>query len=224
MFYFIFFEGIRITDINERERIKEILKLLKKDYPNPTVALNFSNPLEMLIATILSAQATDVKVNEVTQDLFKKYKTARDYAEADRTELENDIRPTGFYHNKAKYLQEACKLIVEKFDGKVPDTMEGLISLPGVARKTANIVISNAFGKIEGIAVDTHVKRLSQRLGLTKNKNPDKIEQDLMAIIPKKDWFQFTYMIIDHGRKICHAKKPEHDKCVVRELCPSANI
>ena len=224
MFYFIFFEGIRITDINERERIKEILKLLKKDYPNPTVALNFSNPLEMLIATILSAQATDVKVNEVTQYLFKKYKTARDYAEVDRTQLENDIRPTGFYHNKAKYLQEACKLIVEKFDGKVPDTMEGLISLPGVARKTANIVISNAFGKIEGIAVDTHVKRLSQRLGLTKNKNPDKIEQDLMAIIPKKDWFQFTYMIIDHGRKICHAKKPEHDKCVVRELCPSANI
>ena len=224
MFYFIFFEGIRITDINERERIKEILKLLKKDYPNPTVALNFSNPLEMLIATILSAQATDVKVNEVTQYLFKKYKTARDYAEVDRTQLENDIRPTGFYHNKAKYLQEACKLIVEEFDGKVPDTMEGLISLPGVARKTANIVISNAFGKIEGIAVDTHVKRLSQRLGLTKNKNPDKIEQDLMAIIPKKDWFQFTYMIIDHGRKICHAKKPEHDKCVVRELCPSANI
>lgn len=224
MFYFIFFEGIRITDINERERIKEILKLLKKDYPNPTVALNFSNPLEMLIATILSAQATDVKVNEVTQYLFKKYKTARDYAEVDRTQLENDIRPTGFYHNKAKYLQEACKLIVEEFDGKVPDTMEGLISLPGVARKTANIVISNAFGKIEGIAVDTHVKRLSQRLGLTKNKNPDKIEQDLMAIIPKKDWFQFTYMIIDHGRRICHAKKPEHDKCVVRELCPSANI
>jgi len=178
----------------------------------------------MLIATILSAQATDVKVNEVTKDLFKKYKTARDYAEADRTKLENDIRPTGFYRNKAKYLQEACKLIVEEFDGKIPDTMEGLMSLPGVARKTANIVISNAFGKIEGIAVDTHVKRLSQRLGLTTNKNPDKIEQDLMAIIPKKDWFQFTYMIIDHGRKICHAKKPEHDKCIVRELCPSVNV
>jgi len=210
--------------MDDKERIKEIRKLLKKEYPKPTVALNFSNPLEMLIATILSAQATDVKVNEVTKDLFKNYKTARDYAEADRTELENDIRPTGFYRNKAKYLQEACKLIIEKFDGNVPDTMEGLISLPGVARKTANIVISNAFGKIEGIAVDTHVKRLSQRLGLTKNKNPDKIEQDLMAIIPKKEWFQFTYMIIDHGRKICHAKKPEHDKCVVRELCPSANI
>jgi len=197
---------------------------LKKEYPKPTVALKFSNPLEMLIATILSAQATDVKVNEVTKDLFKKYKTARDYAEADRTKLENDIRPTGFYRNKAKYLQEACKLIVEEFDGKIPDTMEGLMSLPGVARKTANIVISNAFGKIEGIAVDTHVKRLSQRLGLTTNKNPDKIEQDLMAIIPKKDWFQFTYMIIDHGRKICHAKKPEHDKCIVRELCPSVNV
>lgn len=210
--------------MDEKERIQEIRKLLKKEYPKPTVALNFTNPLEMLIATILSAQATDVKVNEVTKDLFKNYKTARDYAEADRTELENDIRPTGFYRNKAKYLQEACKLIIEKFDGNVPDTMEGLISLPGVARKTANIVISNAFGKIEGIAVDTHVKRLSQRLGLTKNKNPDKIEQDLMAIIPKKEWFQFTYMIIDHGRKICHAKKPEHDKCVVRELCPSANV
>ena len=213
-----------MKDIKENDRIKEIISLLKKDYPKPKLALDFSNPLEMLIATILSAQATDVKVNEVTKDLFKKYKTARDYAEADRTELENDIRPTGFYHNKAKYLQEACKLIEEKFDGKVPDTMEGLISLPGVARKTANIVISNAFGKIEGIAVDTHVKRLSQRLELTKNKNPDKIERDLMEIIPKKDWFQFTYMIIDHGRKICHAKKPEHDKCVVRDLCPSANI
>jgi endonuclease-3 len=215
---------MKIKDMDEKERIKEIRKLLKKEYSNPTVALNFSNPLEMLIATILSAQATDIKVNEVTKDLFKKYKTASDYAEANRTELENDIRPTGFYHNKAKYLQEACKLIVEEYDGKVPDTMDGLISLPGVARKTANIVISNAFGKIEGIAVDTHVKRLSQRLGLTKNKNPDKIEQDLMAIIPKKEWFQFTYMIIDHGRKICHAKKPEHDKCVVRELCPSANV
>ena len=213
-----------MKDIKENDRIKEIISLLKKDYPKPKLALDFSNPLEMLIATILSAQATDIKVNEVTKDLFGKYKTARDYAEADRTELENDIRPTGFYHNKAKYLQEACKLIEEKFDGKVPDTMEGLISLPGVARKTANIVISNAFGKIEGIAVDTHVKRLSQRLGLTKNKNPDKIERDLMEIIPKKDWFQFTYMIIDHGRKICHAKKPEHDKCVVRDLCPSANI
>jgi len=213
-----------LKDIKENDRIKEIISLLKKDYPKPKIALDFSNPLEMLIATILSAQATDIKVNEVTKDLFGKYKTARDYAEADRTELENDIRPTGFYHNKAKYLQEACKLIEEKFDGKVPDTMEGLISLPGVARKTANIVISNAFGKIEGIAVDTHVKRLSQRLELTKNKNPDKIERDLMEIIPKKDWFQFTYMIIDHGRKICHAKKPEHDKCVVRDLCPSANI
>lgn len=213
-----------MKDIKENDRIKEIISLLKKDYPKPKIALDFSNPLEMLIATILSAQATDIKVNEVTKDLFEKYKTARDYAEADRTELENDIRPTGFYHNKAKYLQEACKLIEEKFDGKVPDTMEGLISLPGVARKTANIVISNAFGKIEGIAVDTHVKRLSQRLELTKNKNPDKIERDLMEIIPKKDWFQFTYMIIDHGRKICHAKKPEHDKCVVRDLCPSANI
>ncbi|MFX1465568.1 MAG: endonuclease III [Promethearchaeota archaeon] len=213
-----------MKDLEEKDRIKEILRLLKKEYPKPKIALNFSNPLELLVATILSAQATDVKVNEVTKDLFKMYKTPRDYAEADRTALENDIRPTGFYRNKAKFLQEACKLIVEKYDSRVPDTMEGLISLPGVARKTANIVIANAFGKIEGIAVDTHVKRLSQRLGLTKNKNPDKIERDLMAIIPKKDWFQFTYMIIDHGRKICHAKKPEHAKCIVRELCPSANI
>jgi endonuclease-3 len=210
--------------MNEKERIKEILKLLKEEYPNPKVALNFSKPLEMLIATILSAQATDVKVNEVTKDLFKKYKTVHDYAEADRTELENDIRSTGFYRNKAKYLQEASKLIIEKFDGKVPDTMEELISLPGVARKTANIVLANAFGKIEGIAVDTHVKRLSQRLGLTNNKNPDKIERDLMEIIPKKDWFQFTYMLIDHGRKICSAKKPAHDKCVVQDLCPSSDI
>ncbi|MCK5588593.1 MAG: endonuclease III, partial [Candidatus Lokiarchaeota archaeon] len=148
----MFKEGIQLKDIEEKDRIKEIISVLKKDYPKPKLALDFSNPLETLIATILSAQATDIKVNEVTKDLFEKYKTARDYAEADRTELENDIRPTGFYHNKAKYLQEACKLIEEKFDGKVPDTMEGLISLPGVARKTANIVISNAFGKIEGIA------------------------------------------------------------------------
>jgi endonuclease-3 len=210
--------------MKEQDRIAEILKLLKKEYPHPKIALNFSNPLELLVATILSAQCTDDRVNEVTKDLFKKYKTARDYAEADRTELENDIRRTGFYRNKARFLQEACKLIMEKFDGNVPDTMEGLISLPGVARKTANIVLSNAFGKIEGIAVDTHVKRLSERLGLTKNKDPDKIEQDLMKMIPKNDWFQFTYMLINHGRKICAAKKPAHDKCVVRELCPSANI
>jgi endonuclease-3 len=213
-----------MKDMDENERIKEVLKLLKKEYPTPQIALNFTNPLELLIATILSAQCTDVKVNEVTKDLFKKYKTARDYAEADRAELENDIRSTGFYRNKAKFLQEACKLIVETYNSKVPDTMADLISLPGVARKTANIVISNAFNKIEGIAVDTHVKRLSQRLGLTKNKNPDKIERDLMEVIPKKDWFQFTYMLIDHGRKICTAKKPAHDKCVVRDLCPSADI
>ncbi len=208
----------------DKNRVSKIIELLKKEYPDTKIALKFTNPLEILVATILSAQCTDERVNMVTKDLFKKYRTAKDYAQADISELENDIRSTGFYRNKAKWIKNGCKMLVEKFDSKVPDNMEDLIKLPGVARKTANIVLSNAYGVIEGIAVDTHVKRLSQRLGLTKNKNPDKIEQDLMSLVPREDWFLFTYLLITHGRKICKARKPLHKVCVLYDLCPSNQL
>lgn len=204
-----------------KEKISKIINLLKKEYPDAHIALKFSNPLELLVATVLSAQCTDVTVNRVTTALFKKYKTAKDYANADTKEFEQDIRSTGFYHNKAKNIINAAKLIVERYSGRVPDTMERLITLPGVARKTANIVLFNAFNKIEGIAVDTHVRRLSQRLTLTENEDPEKIEQDLMTLIPKGMWGKFSYLLIDHGRKICIAKMPLCPKCVLRNLCPS---
>jgi endonuclease-3 len=174
------------------------------------------------VATILSAQATDKQVNVVTKSLFKKYKTAKDYADADLSELEQDIRSTGFYRNKAKHLKNAAKLLVEKYDGKVPRTMDKLVELQGVARKTANIVLSNAFGIIAGIAVDTHVKRLSQRLGLTENKNPDKIEKDLMDIFPKIQWEKITNLLIFHGRNVCMARKPNCKECTLNKICPSA--
>jgi len=200
----------------------EILKILKKEYPGSKTALSYSNPLELLVSTILSAQCTDERVNIVTKTLFKKYKTARDYANAHLKEFEQDIRSTGFFHNKAKNIIAACKIINEKFNGKVPKTMEELITLPGVARKTANIVLSNAYGIIEGIAVDTHVRRVSQRLEFTKNDNPDKIEQDLMNLFPKNEWFCINYLLIEHGRKICKAQKPLCPECPVNKLCPSA--
>ncbi len=207
--------------MNQKQRASRIIGLLKKEYPNARIALHFSNPLELLIATALSAQCTDVMVNRVTATLFKKYKTAKDYANANLKEFEQDVRSTGFYHNKAKNIINAARLIIEKFNANVPDTMEKLITLPGVARKTANIVLFNAFNKIEGIAVDTHVRRLSQRLGLTKNEDPQKIEQDLMVLIPKDMRGRFSYLLIDHGRKICIAKKPLCPECVLKNLCPS---
>ncbi len=199
-----------------------MITLLKKEYPGVKIALHYSDPLELLIATILSAQCTDKQVNEVTKNLFKKYRTLQDYIKTPQEELEKDIYSTGFYRNKAKNIKELSKLLVNEFDSKVPDTMEALLTLPGVARKTANIVLSGAFGKIDGIAVDTHVKRIAFRLGLTANTNPEKIEKDLMKIIPKNDWDIFTLLLIHHGRKVCNARKPLCGECVLNKLCKSA--
>lgn len=202
----------------------KILALLKKNYPRATTALSFHNPLEILVATILSAQCTDTRVNIVTKTLFKKYRTAKDYAKADLKTFQQEIRSTGFYRNKAKHIVGAAKMIEGRFGGKVPDSMEQLILLPGVARKTANIVLAHGFGKIEGIAVDTHVKRVSFRLGLTKNTDPEKIEIDLMKITDKKDWALLSNMLIAHGRATCIARKPLCPECVVVALCPSKKL
>ncbi len=208
--------------LEPRQRILKIIEHLEKLYPNAKTALNWSNPLELLVATILSAQTTDVQINIVTKTLFKKYKTAEDYANVDIKELEQDIHSTGFYHNKARNLKGCCQLLVNKFNGQVPGTMDELLELPGVARKTANIVLYNAYGVTAGIAVDTHVNRLSQRLGLTQQKDQNKIEQDLMAITPKEKWMPLTDLLIFHGRQVCMAKKPKCDVCVLSKICPSA--
>jgi len=206
-----------------KQRIDEIIAQLYKAYPRSRTALRFESPLQILVATILSAQCTDERVNQVTPSLFRKYRTPRDFASVDQKILEEEIRSTGFFRNKAKSIVGASKKIVEDFDGAVPDNMEDLLTLPGVARKTANIVLSSAFKKAEGIAVDTHVKRLSQRLGLSKENAPDKIEQDLMAIVPKKDWIDFNYMLVLHGRAVCPARKPRCPGCQLKRLCPSAS-
>jgi len=211
----------RKLDPHEKERLLKILERLKAAYPDAKIALKFSNPLELLVATILSAQCTDERVNEVTRELFKKYRTAKDYAEAPLEQLAEDIRPTGFYQQKAKYIKEAARMIVEEFGGEVPRTMEEMLRLPGVARKTANIVLANAYGVIDGIPVDTHVRRLAKRLGFSQEKDPNKIEKDLMEIIPKEDWAFIPYVFQQHGRKICKARKPLCEKCVVKDLCPS---
>jgi endonuclease-3 len=208
--------------LEPKQRVEKTIELIEKQYPNAKTALNFTNPLEILLATILSAQTTDVTVNIVTKNLFKKYRIAEDYANADIVELEQIIYSTGFYHNKAKNLQKCCQLLVEKFQSKVPKTMEELLELPGVARKTANIVLYNAFGITAGIAVDTHVTRLSQRLGLTQKKDQNKIEQDLMQITPKEKWMPLTDLLIFHGRNVCKAKKPHCEVCVLNKICPSA--
>jgi len=211
-----------VIHLEPKQRVEKIIELIEKQYPNAKTALNFTNPLEILLATILSAQTTDVTVNIVTRNLFKKYRTAEDYVNADIVELEQVIHSTGFYHNKAKNLQKCCQLLVEKFHSQVPKTMEELLELPGVARKTANIVLYNAFGITAGIAVDTHVTRLSQRLGLTKQKDQNKIEQDLMQITPKEKWMPLTDLLIFHGRNVCKAKKPHCEVCVLNKICPSA--
>ena len=202
-----------------KEKAKEVIKRLKKTYPDAKIALKFENPLQLLIATILSAQCTDERVNEVTKELFRKYKTAEDFAKADLNELAEDIKSTGFYKQKARYIKEACKIIVEKHKGEVPKTIEELMDLPGVARKTANIVLANAYGIVEGIPVDTHVRRLSQRIGLATSKQPEKIEKELMEVVPKKDWLIFPYLMQTHGRKVCIAKKPKCEECVLKDLC-----
>jgi endonuclease-3 len=212
------------VEMDKKEVMAEIIRKLKKEYPVLKSALNFSSPFELLAATILSAQTTDVHVNKVTETLFKKYKNVNDFANTDSATLEKDVSSVNFYRNKARNIQNAARIIIEKFNGEVPRTMEDLISLPGVARKTANIVLYNVFGIIEGIAVDTHVIRLAGRLGLTKNEDPVKIEKDLMEIVPKKEWGNITHLLIFHGRKICQAKKPMHKDCVLFDICPSRNI
>ena len=203
---------------------KKILTDLKKTYPDAGCSLSFRSPLELLIATILSAQCTDVQVNKVTPHLFRQFHSAQGYAEAPLELLEDAIRTTGFFHNKAKNIQNACREIVEKFDGKVPDTMELLVSLPGVGRKTANVVLSNGFGRNEGFVVDTHVFRLSHRLGLSQGKTPEKVEQELMQLFPQKDWAYLSHAFILHGRQICNARKPQCADCPLKKDCPQLGM
>ncbi|HZX36294.1 MAG TPA: endonuclease III [Thermodesulfobacteriota bacterium] len=204
--------------MNAKEKAGKILSILKKEFPSAKIALRHSTPLELLVSTILSAQCTDKRVNKTTPTLFKKFKTANDYASADPKELEDAVKSINFFRNKAKSIRACCKKITEKFNGKIPNTVEGLTSLPGVGRKTANIVLANAFD-IPALAVDTHVKRVSQRLGLTKNQDPDKIEQDLCKIILKRFWPNTTTLFILHGRKTCKAKNPLCPECPIKRLC-----
>jgi endonuclease-3 len=213
---------IKVDKDEAGQRVKKIWPILKKTYPDAKIALRFVNPLELLIATILSAQCTDVRVNMVTKDLFKKYKSAADWTGADLKQIELDIRSTGFFRNKALNIKGACARIAEQYGGKVPGTMEELLTLPGVGRKTANCVLGDAFG-IPGITCDTHVIRLSRRLGLSENSDPVKLEFDLAEIVPKKDWTAFSHLVITHGRNICKARKPNCPECPVAKHCPSAN-
>ncbi|MFA5038561.1 MAG: endonuclease III [Candidatus Omnitrophota bacterium] len=206
------------------KRVDQIVVRLKKKYPHPQIALRFETPIELLVATILSAQCTDKRVNIVTEGLFKKYRTAKDYAVADPQEFAEEIRTTGFYRNKARNVVAAAKKIVAEHNGRVPETMKELLELPGVARKTANVVLYNAFGKSEGIAVDTHMIRVCNRLALTKHKEPVKIEQDLMKQLDRKEWGDFTLRIVLHGRQTCVARNPQCPSCVLAAVCPSKKI
>ncbi len=205
-------------------RTKEIIKRLKKVFPNAQTALIHRNPLELLVATILSAQCTDVRVNKVTPILFRKYKSPKEYASADISELENEIKSTGFYHAKAKNIINCCKMLVEKYNGEIPTKIDELIKLPGVGRKTANVVLGGYFGIVSGIVIDTHVKRIAVRLGLSENADPEKIEIDLMGIVSKKNWIDFGDLLIWHGRNFCTARKPKCTDCPVSDLCPSAKL
>jgi endonuclease III len=200
----------------------EVTARLKAEYPDASTELDWSNPLELLVATILSAQTTDVQVNRVTESLFSKYRTAEDYADSTPDELEADIRPTGFYRNKARSLRAMASALVEEHGGEVPRTMSELVALPGVGRKTANVVLGNAFGTNEGIVVDTHVRRVSGRLGLTESSDPVKIEQELMGLVPEGDWTSFSHLLILHGRRTCKARKPDCPNCILNDICPSA--
>ncbi len=205
-------------------RTAEIIKRLKKAYPTAHCALNHTNAFELLIATILSAQCTDERVNIVTSTLFRKYRSPKDFADVAQEELEQDIHSTGFFRNKAKSIRGAANRIIDEFGGHVPETMDEILSLPGVARKTANVVLGNAFGIASGVVVDTHVSRLSQRLGITTEKSPEKIELDLQALVPKKHWVIFSHWLIFHGRQICQARKPKCTECVLADICPSYKI
>ena len=200
----------------------EVTARLKAEYPDARTELDWSNPLELLVATILSAQTTDVQVNRVTESLFSKYRTAEDYADSTPDELEEDIRPTGFYRNKARSLRGMASALVEEHGGEVPRTMSELVALPGVGRKTANVVLGNAFGTNEGIVVDTHVRRVSGRLGLTESQDPVKIEQELMEVVPEEDRTIFSHLLILHGRRTCKARKPDCPNCILNDICPSA--
>ncbi|MGI8836693.1 MAG: endonuclease III [Pyrinomonadaceae bacterium] len=207
-----------------KARTRKIIGLLKKAYPDAKCSLNHSNAFELLIATILSAQCTDARVNIVTQDLFRKYRKPEDYLKVSEKELQRDIRTTGFFRNKTKSIQGTAKALSEQYGGKVPDKIEELLELPGVARKTANVVMGNAFGISSGVVVDTHVTRLSHRLGLSTEKTAEKIENDLIALVPKKDWIIFPHLLIAHGRAICKARNPLCDQCVIEKHCPSSYL
>jgi endonuclease-3 len=213
---------VKVNKAEAAERVKRIWPILKKTHPDAKIALNFANPLELLIATILSAQCTDVRVNIVTKDLFKKYRSAKDWAKADLKQIESDIKSTGFYHNKAVSIKGACTVISREFGDKVPESMDELVELPGVGRKTANVVLGNAFGT-PGIVCDTHVIRLSRRLGLSENTDAVKLEFDLAEIVPKKNWTRFSDLLIFHGRNICKARKPDCGNCPISKYCPAAN-
>ncbi|HEX8145532.1 MAG TPA: endonuclease III [Pyrinomonadaceae bacterium] len=206
----------------EKQRTRKIISRLKREYPNARCSLNHSSPLELLIATILSAQCTDERVNLVTADLFRKYRSPSDYALAPQGELEADIRSTGFFRNKAKAIQGSCRMIIERYEGRVPARLEELLEMPGVARKTANVVLGNAYGISAGVVVDTHVARLARRLGLSAHQQPEKIERDLMELVPRRDWIAFPHLLIAHGRRVCKARKPLCAECVIEPLCPSS--
>lgn len=208
--------------MTKKLRARKIIEILQRVYPTAHCELVFSNPLELLVATILSAQCTDKRVNMVTAELFQRYRTASDYARAGEEEMEEAIHSTGFYRNKARNIRAMGAELVEKYNGEVPDTMDALIQLPGVGRKTANVVLGNAFGKNEGVVVDTHVSRVSHRLGLTTSRNPEKIERELMALIPREEWTNFSHWLIWHGRQRCYARKPDCAGCDLQEICPSA--
>ena len=215
----------RAAALKERtDRAKKIVALLRAAYPGSKAFLDHTTPLELLVATMLSAQCTDKKVNEITKPLFKKYRSAHDFACARQEVLEQEVHQTGFFRMKAKNIIAAAQRLCSAYGGRVPDTMEDLVSLPGVARKTANIVLSSAFNKAAGIAVDVHVKRLSGRLGLSSQSNPDKIEQDLMSLLPRQDWIDFNHLMVDHGRAVCIARKPRCPVCVLSRICPSACV
>lgn len=209
---------------DEKARTAEIIKRLKKTYPDAHCALNHSNAFELLVATILSAQCTDERVNIVTSTLFRKYRGPQDFASVAQEELERDVKSTGFFRNKAKNIRGASQRILDEYNGEVPNRMDDLLTLAGVARKTANVVLGNAFGIASGVVVDTHVARLSQRLGLTKEKTPEKIELDLQALVPKKHWVMFSHWLIFHGRQICQARKPKCTECVLADQCPSYKL
>ncbi|MEM2321253.1 MAG: endonuclease III [Candidatus Bathyarchaeia archaeon] len=206
-----------------KEKIVQIISLLESVHPDAKLILKWSNPLELLVAAMLAAQFNDDIVNRVTENLFKKYRTAANYAYANLEEFENDIKSVRFHRAKAKNIKEACRILLKKYNGEVPKTMEELLSLPGVGRKTANVVLSNAFGIIEGIIVETHVSRVSKRLGLTDKTDPDEIEKDLMELVPREKWLRFANLLIFHGRKICKARNPKCSECILNNLCPSAS-